>query len=65
MKTVMINGMHCSKCKERCERALNSLDGVTCEVDLDKKKAIVNGEVSNEKIIELIEDLGFEVVEIK
>ena len=65
MKKVVISGMHCHKCVERCEKALNNLDGVSAMVDLDSKTAIVNGEVSDEVLKETISDLGFEVVSIE
>ena len=64
MKTIIIEGMHCHKCVERCENALNSIEGVKAFVDLDNKKAIVEGDVSNEVLTETIEDLGFEVISI-
>ena len=65
MKKLTINGMHCHKCVERCERALNAIEGVNAMVDLDSKTAIVNVEVSDEVLKETISDLGFEVVSIE
>ena len=65
MKTVVIEGMHCHKCVERCEKALNSLEGVSAIVNLDNKTATIEGDVSDNLIKETIEDLGFEVVSIK
>ena len=65
MKKVIINGMHCNNCKARVERAFNAIEGVTCEVDLNNILAKIDGEISDEIIKETIDDLGFEVVEIK
>ena len=65
MKKVVIEGMHCHKCVERCEKALNSLPNVKAMVDLDNKVVIVDGDVSDDVIRETIEDIGFIVVDIK
>lgn len=66
-KIVHINGMHCEHCKNSVTKALNALDGVSGKVDLAKKIATVSFEqdISDETIIEAIEDKGFEVTKIE
>lgn len=67
-KIITIVGMQCNHCKMSVEETLLQLEGVTkVEVDLDKKIATIeiNQEVSNEKIIEAIEEIGFEVDHIE
>lgn len=67
-KIITIVGMQCNHCKMSVEEALLQLEGITkVEVDLDKKIATIeiNQEVSNEKIIEAIEEIGFEVDHIE
>jgi len=68
MKTIMIEGMQCNHCKMSVEKALNSIEGIeNVEVDLDGKKAVIesNKEIEDSKIKSVIEEAGFNVVEIK
>lgn len=64
---VKIEGMHCENCSNRVESKLNALDGVACRVKLRKKEAVLRAacEVEEEKIIEIISGLGYEVKKIK
>ena len=39
VKTIYIEGMHCSNCSDRVQNALNSLSQVNAKVDLKKKQA--------------------------
>jgi len=67
MKTIYIDGMQCGHCKTRVEKALLSINGVTkVEVDLDSKNAIIEckNQIDDNKIKEVIEDIGFEVSKI-
>ena len=64
-KTVNINGMSCNHCKMNVEKALSSIDGVTkVEVSLENKNAVIEStkEIDNNKIKEVIEEAGYEVV---
>lgn len=62
-KIVSIEGMMCEHCKKRVLTALGN-ENVT--VSLEEKVAILtNPEITDEKIIEKINELGFEVVGIK
>ena len=50
------------------EKALNSIEGITSvEVDLENKNAVIeySKEIENDKIKSVIEDAGFEVIDIK
>ena len=68
MKKIMkIEGMSCGHCKKRVEDALNALDGVQAEVDLDKKEALVEmDQVVEDKILkDTVEQAGYEVLSIE
>ena len=68
MKIIKINGMNCNHCKMAVEKALGGVDGVEkVEVSLENKEAVVtlNKEVENEIFKSVIEEAGFEFVEVK
>ena len=60
-----IEGMHCSSCSARLEKALNNLNGInSVHVSLEEKKAFIEyneKEISIDNIKEIIEDVGFEI----
>lgn len=60
-KEIKIEGMHCSGCTGRVERALNALEGVSATVDLQSKtaKIVLEKEIPEEVLKETIEELGF------
>ncbi len=66
-KTLLIKGMSCGHCSARVEKVLNSLDGVEAKVDLESNSAklLLSKEVSNEIIKASVDNIGYEVVEIK
>ena len=66
-KTIQIEGMSCSHCSGRVEKALNSIDGVSATVDLEGKKANVQitGNISDAALKAAVEDAGYEVVSIQ
>ena len=67
-KTIKIDGMHCNHCKMAVEKVLNSIEGVTrVTVSLEEKNAVIefNGDIENDKLKTIIEEEGFEVVEIE
>ncbi len=67
MKTIKINGMACNHCKMSVEKALRAIDGVEkVEVNLENKEAIVtlSKEIENEVFKSVIEEAGFEFVEV-
>ena len=67
IKSIKIEGMHCPNCVAAVKRELEALDGVTkVDVSLEEAQAIVEAEnVADETLQEAIEDIGFDVVEIK
>ena len=66
-RTVIIEGMTCEHYKARVESRLNSLDGVSAKVNLKRKTAVVSmeKEVEDEEIKKAIENVGYEVIEIR
>ena len=67
-RTLVIEGMKCMHCAMHTEEALKTVKGVKkVTVSLDDKTAVVlsNDKVTNEALIQAVEDTGFKVVEIK
>lgn len=63
-KEYRINGMACVHCKNRVEKELATLPGVTSvTVDLDKKTATVEGDVAESTIRDKVNSLGYEYIE--
>ena len=67
IKEIKIEGMHCMNCVAAVKREVEALEGVTkVDVSLEEAQAIVEVEnVADETLQETIEDIGFDVVEIK
>ena len=65
-KTLKIEGMHCSHCSGRVEKALATL-GLFVSVDLAAATAVVEADTLPDDSVlrETVEDLGFDVTEIK
>lgn len=65
-KTIRIEGMMCSHCTGRVEKALAALDGVAVDVDLASGNASVTlcGPVSDDALRKAVEDAGYTVVSI-
>ncbi len=65
-KKILIEGMQCEHCVGHVKEALSSLEGVVAvEVNLKGKYALVDTDVSNEKLTEAIEDEGYDVIKIE
>jgi len=67
-KTIFIEGMHCEHCSKRVTEALKSVKGVkSVFISLEEKKAeiTVKTDMKDESLRQVIEDIGFEVTEIK
>ncbi|MEW8955656.1 heavy-metal-associated domain-containing protein [Clostridium sp.] len=65
MKKVIIEGMSCGHCVGHVKEALTEVEGVTSvDVDLASKTAVIEGEISDDKIKEVIDEVGYEVVSI-
>lgn len=65
-KTLIIDGMMCSHCAGRIEKALNGIDGVQAKVELDKKRALVelSKDISDSVFAEVITKAGYQLKEI-
>ncbi len=64
-KTILIEGMSCGHCTARVEKALGALEGVTViETSVEKNHAVVETEITNERLSEAVEDAGYDVVSI-
>lgn len=62
-KTLHIEGMSCSHCSGRVERALNGIPGVKATVDLAKKTATVTSEaeIDDAALARAVGDAGYTV----
>ena len=62
-KKLTVEGMSCSHCSGRVEKALNALEGVSASVDLERKTASVtlSAPVDDAVLKKAVEDAGYEV----
>lgn len=67
MITMKIEGMACGHCKAAVEKALNAIDGVKAEVNLEAKTASVEApaDVDQEVLKKAVKDAGYEVISIE
>lgn len=68
VKTIEIEGMSCGHCVKKVETGLKDIKGVkSVNVDLEAKKATVTmkQEISDGVLKNVVEELGYEVKEIK
>ncbi|MBO4854220.1 MAG: heavy-metal-associated domain-containing protein [Oscillospiraceae bacterium] len=63
-KRIRIEGMMCSHCADRVEKALGALPGVEVRVDLESKTATVTGDASDAALRRAVEDAGYTVTAI-
>ncbi|MDO5516627.1 MAG: cation transporter [Clostridium sp.] len=65
-KKILIDGMMCDHCVSHVKNALSAIEGVIAvEVNLAGKYALVDTDVSNDRLTEAIEDEGYDVVKIE
>lgn len=67
-KKISIEGMMCNHCKMHVEEGLKEMEGVEdVKVSLEDKNAVITSskEISDKKIKDTIEDVGYEVVKIE
>lgn len=64
--TLTIEGMMCMHCQKHTSDALNAIEGVTAEVNLEEKKAYVKAdrEIADDVFKKAVADAGYEVTEI-
>lgn len=66
-KKILIEGMSCGHCVNHVKEALGEISGVAkVDVALDIKTAIIESDdvIEDKDIIAVIEDVGYDVVEI-
>lgn len=66
-KVLKIEGMMCNHCTGRVDKALNEMDGVSATVSLEDKCAEVTltKDVSDDELVKVVTDAGYEVVDIQ
>jgi len=66
-RTIHIEGMMCSGCTGRVEKALNALDGVSAKCDLANKLCVVelSAPVEDALLKQTVEDAGYDVTGIE
>lgn len=66
-RIIAIEGMHCDNCKNRIEKAINSLDGAVGRVNLSKKIVTISMSttIDDDTLKSVIESLDFKVTNIK
>lgn len=67
MYTMKIEGMMCPHCQAAVTKALNALEGVKAEVNLEKKEAYVEAgaDVSKEALTKAVTEAGYEVLSVE
>ncbi len=65
-KVMKIEGMMCTHCSGRVEKALNGLEGVSAVVNLEGKSAVITltAPVSDETLVKAVTDAGYDVVSL-
>ncbi len=65
-KTLKIKGMMCNHCKMHVEKALNGLDGVSAQVNLEgnSAKVLLSKAVSDEILKKAVEEAGYQIISI-
>lgn len=59
--TLQLSGLHCGHCVKSVENALNQLPAVTnVQIDLATQRAVIEGEIDPQVLIDEIENVGFE-----
>ena len=67
MYTMKIEGMMCPHCQAAVTKALNGIEGVKAEVNLEKKEAYVEAaeNVTKEALTKAVTEAGYEVVSVE
>lgn len=66
-KTMTIEGMMCAHCQATVTKVLNAIDGVSAQVDWEKKTAVVtlSKDVPDEVLKKAVEDADYQVTAIQ
>lgn len=60
-KTFKITGMRCDHCRQRAQQAIAAVKGVTsANVQLSTGAATVEGDFSDEAVVEAVENAGYQ-----
>ena len=64
---IFIDGMMCSKCSGRVEKAFNQVDGIEANVNLEEKTAYLklSGDFSDDELTKIVTDAGYTVTKIQ
>ncbi|MDY6065337.1 MAG: heavy-metal-associated domain-containing protein [Finegoldia sp.] len=64
-KQFKVEEMHCNHCVESIDKALKDVEGIeNIDIDLDSKIVSLEGEVDDEKVIESLDEIGFDAVSL-
>lgn len=63
-KTFLIQGMTCNNCKIKVKNAINRIEGISADVNLQKGIAKVHysKNISDQQIRQVVEDAGYHIV---
>ncbi|HEY4543696.1 MAG TPA: cation transporter [Tissierellaceae bacterium] len=65
-KIIIVDGMSCNHCVMSVTKALEAIGGKNININLDTKEVKLEaGNIDNESLKEAIDDIGFDVLEIK
>lgn len=65
-KIIIVDGMSCNHCVMSVTKALEEIGGKNININLDTKEVKLEaGNIDNESLKEAIDDIGFDVLEIK
>ncbi len=66
MTTLRIEGMSCGHCVRAVEQALSTAEGIArvVEVNLERGEAEVEGSVSAERLAQVLDDEGYQLVAV-
>lgn len=66
-KKLYIEGMHCQNCAYRIQSQLNKIDGVSAQVSVGKKVAVVSmdRDVDSQILIDTVEALDYTVITVE
>lgn len=65
-KILRIEGMHCERCRQSVEAAVNKIAGAAAKADLKKNQAVVSFDrpIDDDVLKKAVEDAGFKVTSI-
>lgn len=65
-KVMKLEGLHCENCKNSVEKAIDSIEGAAAKVNLKAQTAevVLEREVSDKQLREVVEEVGFRVIEV-